>query len=308
MIDPLIISNANIRIFKKKFGLKNIENKCSDVYFLRKRLLKYSINATQKDITKIFKGRDSSYVIVTGFGLTGGMHLGGKLLLNECAFFSSSGLDTYVFLSKADALSKRIPSTFFFKIKDKVLTKIEKLKFYKNFKVKDDKISNKIIKKISGGDIRKDLIGAYNFYPKNAEIMALISMVGSIYSIHTKYNNNKKIVVLLGIDEIYHACFIINRFKTLGIASPIFLFNDLIIGYDGKKMGKTRSMNSLVITNSYEYEYSKLEHFLKKKHRPDKCPAIEIARFSEYYLKIRKICSGALHKNIKYIIKQECSN
>lgn len=307
MIDPLIVTDKDIQTFTKKFGLKKIKNKDSNVYFLRRDLLQYFLNTTESEIAKILNFKNPSYVVVTGFGLTGDMHLGGRLLLNECTFFASKGITVCIFLSKADYFSKQIKTLKLLKIQNKISSFIENLNKYKTIKIKDDNIGRNLIKELQDNILEKDFRKAYGDFPEEELRVAVISMIGSVYSAHKKYCKEKRIVVLLGVDEICHGVFITLIFKKLKLPLPIFLFNNLIIGYDGKKMGKTRSQNSLVVSNSFASEYKKIKPHIEKIHSHLYCPATEIIRFSEYSFEEIGTCSDKNHNDVKNIIKQECS-
>lgn len=307
MIDPLIVTDKDIQTFTEKFGLKRINNNNPNVYFLRKGLLQYFLNTTQSEVTRILNFKNNSYVVVTGFGLTGDMHLGGRLILNECTFFASNGITTCIFLSKTDYVSKQIKTIKLLKIQNKISAVIENLNKYKTIKIKDDNIGGKFIREIQDNVSEKDFVKAYGEILKEESKIAIISMTASIYFVYKKHSNQKRIVVLLGIDEIYHAVFITLVFKKLKILKPIFLFNNLIIGYDGKKMGKTRSQNSLVVSSSFTSEYKKIKPYLEKKHSRFTCPAKEIIRFSEYCPENIDRCSDKIHNDVKSIIQQECA-
>ena len=90
MLDPLFLSEKDIERLESKYNLSEISNVSDDIYFLKRQLLKYSLNT---DDFKEIITNSNMYQIVTGFGLTGGFHLGNKLILEEVKYFQSKKIE-----------------------------------------------------------------------------------------------------------------------------------------------------------------------------------------------------------------------
>lgn len=307
MIDPLYLNEKSIRLLCKNFGLQLLIGLDQKQYFFRKRLLKYGLNITPSFYKKLKKSKfNQNDVVITGFGLTGGLHLGNKLLLNEIGIFHNMGCKIIIFLSTSDGISKKLDVIKIQQFKSKITSYIsKKFENKKNFKIINDVDLefnvNSFRKILDRNDIFTEI---FNELPSIEIKKALVSMALSIATI--KKQNKGEIFVLLGIDEVYNTLFINKVFKMLNLPKPSFLFNRVLLGYDLKKMGKSRSNTSLLIENETDYEINKLEKNLLMRTESEKQFIFnEIATFSEYGDKYKNRNGIFSIKDIRGIITEE---
>jgi len=280
MIDPEVITEKDIDDFKKNYGLAEFYIPQSKEYFLRNKLLCYSLDLDENYLRGLVKGRKEA-CFITGFGVTGQFHLGNKLVLNELKYFAFTKNEVYLFLSYADSLSKKVSEKSFLSIESKLFYYIKSQLSTKNvivnrnYRSKKSPIYQSILGNITKNDFEK--IFGKEYTEKNHD--AILDMTTSILEIQS----DKKKIVLLGIDEIYNALFIKFVAKKLGLSIPAFLFNKLLIGYDGKKMGKTRENYSLIVCSDANYEIKKMhKNYDKDLVTVEDCPACLINKYSEF--------------------------
>jgi tryptophanyl-tRNA synthetase len=301
MLDPLFLSEKDIERLESKYNLSEISNVSDDIYFLKRQLLKYSLNT---DDFKEIITNSNMYQIVTGFGLTGGFHLGNKLILEEVKYFQSKKIEANIFLSISDAESKSINIDQYNRNKKDILTQLNALpKMLTHLHINNNYNKHPLFTQLE--DLLSQSKIFEDVYQENLSMSvrnALTDMATSILD-----NNAKFPVVILGIDEIYNAVFISECSKLINKKAPIFLFNKILVGYDGNKMGKSRQDFSLITTNKPEDEISKVSKYLCKEDVcNDSCPARNILNFSKYYIE-RNSDSVNYHSELEKIIKLECS-
>lgn len=301
MLDPLFLSEKDIKVLKAKYNLSEISDKSDDIYFLRRQLLKYSLNTNNfKDILTTH----DQYQIVTGFGLTGGFHLGNKLILEEVKYFQSNGIEAHIFLSISDAESKGINSDQYNKNKRDILTQLKALpKTLTHLHINEEYNKHPLYTKLENLLAKSQIFEeVYQENLSSAVRKALTDMATSILDY-----SGKLPIVILGIDEIYNAIFISECAKLINKKAPIFLFNKILVGYDGNKMGKSRQDFSLITTNNPQNEISKIKQYLcTQKICDDNCPARNILNFSKYYTEGNSD-QVDYHSELERIIMLECS-
>ncbi len=286
----------------KKIKLKKYSS-LDDKYFAKRQLLSKSLNLSKKELGEVFSGKEK-YKIVTGFGLTGYFHLGSKLLLNEVKFFADLGLEAQILLSGYDT---RVRGTTNSKspvhIQKSMLQIIDKLDKNEKIKVEERSpgVDSEIFQSINDLVNKDDFVEFYGQEMGKSGRDALVDMAASIIEI----DNQKKIVILLGVDELGEALFISHVYKKLEMSPPGFLFNHVVLGYDSNKMGKSRPEFSLVISSSAEEEIKKVEKYLRKDGDHRKCPCYYINLFSKYGDPEISTCKR-VHKKLPTIIKKEC--
>lgn len=288
--DPLVLTVEEVNKYKKKFKLKSLDFVKvlgKKPYFLERKILSYKMNLTETEIMDIFTAK-KEYTIITGFGITGPMHLGGKLIIDEISWFSEHNHDLHVFLSKSDAIEadqvKKVYKNNRLMAKG-VLTCFSNtsVSLYENHTNFEQPLFKKLKKIINDYDFR-EIFGHSCMFSRDS----LIDMAASICLLSLK----RKTVVLLGIDEIKNALFIQKSVRKLGLKSPGFLFNDIVYGYDGRKMGKSRPLYSLRLDTDAKTEMKKAMKFSRKDMRCSKCPSYIIHYFSRTGELIHKDCNS----------------
>lgn len=296
---------ASLNKFKKNLRLKEEINPfLSNDYFIQRKLLRYRWNLSELDLQRIFAG-NQSYHLITGFGVTGHLHLGSKLILNETRSISAAGIKASLFLSFADTkvkgvvgadTSEEVQNTML-----RVITHVagsDNVKIFANTSIKHSKIYQKIKSEVTPADF----VEVFKEPKTKAAREAIIDMTATILG----SDEGVRLVVLLGIDELDNAAFVKKIAEKIGLPSPGFLFNQILPGYDFKKMGKTRPEYSFIISNDPQAEFSKLKPFLRRDNNYLECPCYHIHTFSEFGTPELASCNK-LHPLLPHIIKQECS-
>lgn len=303
-VDPLQIKERDISNFKKEYNLREIPMLKAEEkgpYFLKRKLLKYNINITKKELNDLLSGKKKKELI-TGFGITGPLHLGSKLLFDEICWLSNLGHEVSIFLSLADGAYSKVENIE--KRSQSLTTGIlrylstNSVNLFKNH----DSSTHPLFSKITSIICDEDFEEIYGSSLKNSQ-KVLIDMATSV----CQFCKNKKVYVLLGIDEIKNARFILKVATKLNLETPGFLFNEIIHGYDGNKMGKSRPSYSLRLDSDPTIEFEKILKYSRNDLKCNKCPLHDVHRFSKSGNLIHSncnICKDLLKKVIENNIKE----
>jgi len=224
-----------------------------------------------------------SLAIVTGFSLSGKLHLGNKLTIDVANSISKQGAKLFIPISDTEAIltrknPKSIKTDFNDLLNDLVRIGVGTrqteiylhsnnrkvqyllLKFLKNLKISD-------FKQIYGGGINLPTI------------FAISNMMADIF--YPLENGYKQVVVVLGIDEIKHAQLIKLLSKRLRITEPSFLFTKILNGLKNTKMSKSKIKENILISDKPAVAKNKLiKNSLKRKFKDvSDEPAYQIAKW-----------------------------
>jgi len=201
-----------------------------------------------------------SLAIVTGFSLSGKLHLGNKLAIDVANSLSKQGAKLFIPISDTEAIltrkhPKSIKADFNDLVNDLVRIGVNTrqteiylhsnnkkvqyllLKFLKNLKISD-------FKQIYGEDINIPTI------------FAISNMMADVF--YPLENGYKKIVVVLGVDEIKHAQLVKLLSRRLKIAELGFLFIKILNGLKNTKMSKSKIKENILISDKPAVAKNKL--------------------------------------------------
>ena len=265
---------------KKKYNIQKINSKNK---FLNKFVKNESIvghwNLNKK--TKSLRMKDLA--IVTGFSLSGKLHIGSKLIIDIANDFAGEGAKLFIPLSDTEAIltrkpQKNIDKNFNVFLKDLIKSSvdIERAEIYlhsNNKKVQP--LLLKILRILKYSDFQK-------IYGKNIdlpEIFAISNMMADVFYPFDK--GYREVVVILGIDEIKHAELIMSLSKKLRLVEPAFLFTKILNGLKKGKMSKSKEEENILISDKPQVAKRKLiKNGLTRKFE-DICdePAYQIAKW-----------------------------
>lgn len=283
---------------KKKYHLKKIN---SENRFLNKFIKNESIVGHWNLDGRINEIRTNKLAVITGFSLSGKLHLGNKLALDIANSFSKKGARLFIPISDNEAILTRNPpkviNRYFkafikdFKKSDISLRKSEIYLHSDNKKVQS--LLLKILRVLKYSDFKR-------IYGKNIdlpEIFAISNMMADVFYPFDK--GYRQAVVILGIDEIKHAQLIMFLSKELGQVEPIFLFTKILNGLKKGKMSKSKEEENILIGDKPKLAKRKLiKNSLIRKFRDVRDePAYQIAKWC---LNIGKDELDKLSKDLSY--------
>ena len=283
---------------KKKYNLKKInsENRFLNKFIKNESIVgHWNLNGKTNDV------RTNKLAVITGFSLSGKLHLGNKLALDIANSFSKKGAKLFISISDSEAIltrnSPKVINTYFNAF-TKDLTKsdisLRKAEIYlhsDNKKVQS--LLLKILRILKYSDFKR-------IYGKNIdlpEIFAISNMMADVFYPFDK--GYRQAVVILGIDEIKHAESIIFLSKKLRLEEPIFLFTKILNGLKKGKMSKSKEEENILISDKPKLTKRKLiKKSLTRKFK-NICdePAYQIARWC---LNISKKKLDKLSKDLSY--------
>lgn len=130
-------------------------------------------------------------------------------------------------------------------------------------------------------------------------------MAKSILSISR--DKEKKVFILIGIDEFKNADFISRYAISNDILPPVFLFNKIVPGYGVSKMGKSTPYGSFTFSDSYIDEYKKILPYISEENHnsSERCALCDLVYFSGYPVDVMsKSGIEFAHNNSKEIIEK----
>jgi len=256
------------------------------------------------------------FAVVSGFGVTGEMHLGSKLLIDQLAYYQKLGgklflpiadFDGIVVKGKSQQFIKRHTLNFLrhFKAGGIDLKKCEIYTQLGNRSVTS--MALQFLKKISEEDYR----GVYGDYSLKEFIALLVTVADMLYPQTIGFNNT---LIVVSMDEKKHIdfCYKViskegNRFK-----KPTATFQKPLLGLSGEKMGKSLPEETIYLLDSPEKARKKFwERALIDKIHPENCRVFNL--YQLFFLKsiqdIKKIKSNCnKRENVCNICKRECAN
>ena len=253
---------------KRKYNLQKVSSKINSLdSFTRNGLIigHWNFDKSIKNIKA-----KKSLAIVTGFSLSGKLHLGNKLTIDVANSLSKQGAKLFIPISDTEAIltrrnPKSIKADFNDLVNDLVRIGVDTrqteiylhsnnrkvqyilLKFLKNLKISD-------FKQIYGKDINLPTI------------FAISNMMADVF--YPLENGYKQVVVVLGVDEIKHAQLVKLLSRRIKMREPSFLFTKILNGLKSDKMSKSKMKENILISNKPMVAKNKLiKNSLKRKFK-----------------------------------------
>lgn len=283
---------------KRKYNLQGINYKINSLkVFIKNELIlgHWNFDRTIKNI------KTKELAIVTGFSLSGKLHLGNKLSIDIANALSKQGAKLFIPISDTEAIltrksSKMVNKNFYISTKDLVKIGIDNRKteiyLYSDNK-KVQRLLLKFLKNLRISDFKQ-------IYGRNIDLPAIFAISNMITDIFYPFEKGyKQVVVVLGVDEIKHAQLVRLLSKKLKLVEPSFLFTKILNGLKSDKMSKSKEDENILISDKPAVAKSKLtRNSLKQKFKDmhDE-PAYQIAR---WHLNIPKKELNKLSKDLSY--------
>jgi|SRR3989344_1094100 len=239
--------------------------------------------------------------IVSGFSLSGKLHLGNKLCLDVATQLKKYGAKVFVPLSDTEAsLTRRSPKDinkeFRLFVKDIIKSEINinEMDIYLHSTNKE--VQSLFLKILKNSKIAyfRNIYGAKIDLPY---IFAILNMMADIfYPLEKDY---RQIVVILGIDEIKHAQLVNLLSKKLGLVKPSFIFLKMLNGLKKSKMSKSRVKENILVSDKPSVAKSKLIKFSIKR-RFKNVGDDSAYQIASWYLNIPKSKLNKILKNLSY--------
>lgn len=265
---------------KKKYNIQNLN---SENEFLNK-FVKNEFIIGHWNLDKITKNlRMKELAIVTGFSLSGRLHLGNKLVIDVANSFVRDWTKLFIPISDTEAIltrkpQKNINKSFNVFLKDLIKCGVDikgaEIYLHSNNKRVQYLLLN-LLRNLKISDFKR-------IYGKNidlSEIFAVSNMMADVFYPFEK--NFKKIVIILGVDEIKHAELIRFLSRRLRLVEPVFLFTKILNGLKDDKMSKSKEKENILISDSPQTAKNKLLKSSRERRFKNMCdePVYQIAKW-----------------------------
>jgi tryptophanyl-tRNA synthetase len=231
-----------------------LENKIDSLNPKHLILLKEDYFIGHWDFEKIYKSikKKEKFAVISGFSASGKLHLGNELVLETIFDLKKLGGKIFITLSDTESLLTRKTSKKSNESIDSFKKDLKKWAFdTKNSEIYLHSLNKETIhlldvirKKITPEDFKK----IYGPEINENKILALSNMLVDIFYPYKK--GYKKVLVILGIDEIKHAKLAIYASQKLGFQKPSFLYLKILNGLNKGKMSKSKTKENILLSDS----------------------------------------------------------
>jgi tryptophanyl-tRNA synthetase len=239
--------NKNYPSIRRKYKISQLNSK-------EKNLLKKDTILGHWNFKQIYHSIQNKkrFAIVTGFSASGKLHLGNKIALDVAFYLKKLGGKVFIPLSDTEAeLARKTPinATDDFNLFKSDLKRWE-------YNLNNSKIylhsSNNEVRKLVSLIIKKmeykDFLKIYGPKINLSGIFALSNMLADIF--YPSQKGFKKILVILGVDEIKHARLAVLASEKLGFPKPSFLYLKILNGLKKEKMSKSKPEQNILLSDS----------------------------------------------------------
>ena len=252
---------------KRKYNIQKVNFKISPLdKFIKNELIigHWNFDKAMKNIKK------KDLAIVTGFSLSGKLHLGNKLTIDIANSLSKQGAKLFIPISDTEAiLTRKSPEiinenlNMFIRDLIKIGIDIRKTEIYLHSNNK--KVQYLLLKFLKILRIY-DLKRIYGEKIDLPTIFAISNMMVDVF--YPLENGYKQVVVVLGVDEIKHAQLVKLLSRRIKMREPSFLFTKILNGLKSDKMSKSKMKENILISNKPMVAKNKLiKNSLKRKFK-----------------------------------------
>jgi len=252
---------------KRKYNIQKVNFKISPLdKFIKNELIigHWNFDKAMKNIKK------KDLAIVTGFSLSGKLHLGNKLTIDIANSLSKQGAKLFIPISDTEAiLTRKSPEiinenlNMFIRDLIKIGIDIRKTEIYLHSNNK--KVQYLLLKFLKILRIY-DLKRIYGEKIDLPTIFAISNMMVDVF--YPLENGYKQVVVVLGVDEIKHAQLVKLLSRRIKMREPSFLFTKILNGLKSDKMSKSKMKENILISDKPTVAKNKLvKNSLKRKFK-----------------------------------------
>jgi len=226
---------------------------------------------------------NKSFAIITGFGCSGPMHFGSKLIIDQIRYYQTMGC--YIFVSLADIEGYTVRKNSLNNVKKNFA---EYLTHLKTLGLQTEKcdiyLQSNNAKVLSLGlflskyfDL-KDFEKHYGRPLSISEIISSLIMMGDLYYPYSSMGYND-ILVVMGLDEIKHIVFateISVLIETLRLPQISATFSLPIRGLENKQMGKSQPEVSVTLLEPSDRAEKKILEYKTEEGCPKDCLCFQL--------------------------------